>query len=571
MHLGSQLAVSHPPLSQGPASLPVTTTPVPQFREMIMWKLLTKERIFYAHLIAGTGPDDTCQQMLISQCLFLSIWELLEELFLTEQLSEAFEHGCQLMKWAHGRQVILEIHNLCKPTQATSTNKVSLQKATAAELLVEAHAGASGGTQPSTVMSFASEFCKLKERLSCAQHTGKYCYVMLTGDHDALDICKLTSWAKSIFLGNATYEQPPEMSAFDHMPKQCCTSSSVSNVLQSMMPLEPQPPSSPHGKVVPAKHYCLSAEPCPIHLLDVGRRYHSFPKGTFKANFTPPIFPKFVLHHFASHPPIWTWTTKDSPNKGKSFKVPTIPIICKKAAPCTIHWVVAVFHLFKTHLHPVAIDANTGKVHQGWLHLYQNNLWVHLLYLDHDGSSGTLTNPPTWLVTVLQTPDLPQHFHAILMVHTPLTLAPLPGNTLEAVRLQFDRASPIYTRIGPEGVLAFSTIAEWSVSDDENDPTIQFPAITDALQQLDTMMLLLNMLQYEDNLISHGVAYVNSVMGIQEEFFIDVVGMPLGAVHPFLATTHWLIHWAKKGKGRAVDDGNKENKDPSDCHTPEIC
>ncbi|KAI6011053.1 hypothetical protein EDC04DRAFT_2905732 [Pisolithus marmoratus] len=270
----------------------------------------------------------------------------------SEQLSEAFEHGCQLMKWAHGRQVILEIYNLCKPTQAMSTNKVSLQKATAAELLVEAHAGASGGTQPSTVMSFASEFHKLKERLSCAQHTGKYCYVTPTGDHDALDIYKLTSWVKSIFLGNATYEQPPEMSTFDHMPSDAA-------------------------------------------------------------------------------------------------------------------------HLRVYQMSPQSISSTR--------------------YL-----------------------------------------------------------------IG-------------SVSDDENDPTIQFPAITDALQELDTMMPLLNMLQYEDNLVSHGVAYVNSVMGIQAEFFIDVVGMPLGAVRPFLATTCWLIHQAKKGKGRAVDDGDKENEDPSDCHTLEIC
>ncbi|KAI6014612.1 hypothetical protein BKA83DRAFT_4499317 [Pisolithus microcarpus] len=119
----------------------------------------------------------------------------------SEQLSEAFEHGHQLMKWACGRQVILEIHNLCKPTQAMSTNRKSLWSAAAATELpvtVEAHAGALGGTQLSTVMSFASEFHKLKERLSCAQHAGKYCYVTPTGDHDALDIYKLTSWVKSI-------------------------------------------------------------------------------------------------------------------------------------------------------------------------------------------------------------------------------------------------------------------------------------------------------------------------------------------------------------------------------------
>ncbi|KAI6150232.1 hypothetical protein EDD17DRAFT_1765884 [Pisolithus thermaeus] len=285
------------------------------------------------------------------------------------QLSEAFERGHQLMKWACGRQVILEIHNLCKPTQVMSTNKTSMQNVAATELPVEVHAGALGGTQPSTVMNFASEFCKLKERLSCAQHTGKYCYVTPTGDHDALDIYKLTSWAKSIFLGNATYEQPPEMNMFDHAPKQCHMSSGMSNV-------------------------------------------------------------------------------------------PTI------------------------HVH-------------------------------------------------------------------------LPGSLDGSKR--------------HESVSSSTRYLMGSVSDEENDPTICFPAITDALQELDTMMPLLNMLQYEDNLISHGVAYVNSVMGIQEEFFIDVVGMPLGAVCPFLATTCQLIHRAKKGKGRAVANSDKENEDPSDGCTLEIC
>ncbi|KAI6094621.1 hypothetical protein F5141DRAFT_1069312 [Pisolithus sp. B1] len=230
----------------------------------------------------------------------------------SEQLSEAFECGHQLMKWACGRQVILEIHNL---------------SAAATELPVEVHA-AQGETQ-----------------LCTAHQKVLLLYITPTSDHDALDIYKLTSWAKST---------PPEMNTFDHAPKQCHVSSGMSNV--------------------PAIH---------IHL-------------------------------------------------------------------------------------PGSLDGR-------------------------------------------------------------------------------------------------------SVSDEENDPTIHFPAITDALQELDTMMPLLNMLQYEDNLISHGVAYVNSVMGIQEEFFVDVVGMPLGAVCPFLATTHQLIHQAKTGKGRAVDNSNKENEDPSDGCTPEIC
>lgn len=46
--------------------------------------------------------------------------------------------------------------------------------------------------------SFAAEFRKLKEALSCAKHVGKYCYVTAEGDHEAQDVYKLTSWAKSI-------------------------------------------------------------------------------------------------------------------------------------------------------------------------------------------------------------------------------------------------------------------------------------------------------------------------------------------------------------------------------------
>ncbi|KAI5997348.1 hypothetical protein EDC04DRAFT_2977959 [Pisolithus marmoratus] len=122
---------------------------------------------------------------------------------------------------------------------------------------------------------------------------------------------------------------------------------------------------------------CMS-DPCQIRLSDIGKRYHSFPKGTFKARFIPPSAPCFVVKHLAAHPPSWTWTTKGGPNKDRSFQVPTIPITCDKAAPRAIHWVVAVFHSFKAHLNPIAIDGETGKVKPGWLRLYQNNLYVHL-------------------------------------------------------------------------------------------------------------------------------------------------------------------------------------------------
>ncbi|KAI6015524.1 hypothetical protein PISMIDRAFT_115524, partial [Pisolithus microcarpus 441] len=162
------------------------------------------------------------------------------------------------------------------------------------------------------------------------------------------------------------------------------------------MPLEPIPPPSPRGKTPsPPKHTCSPTVPCPLRLSEMGRRYHHFPKGTFKARFSPPALPKFVMSHFASHPPIWTWSVKAGPNKDKSFQVPTVPIACDKTAPRAVQWIVAVFHSFKAHLNPIAISADTGKVHPAWLRLYQNNLHIHLCNQLKARPSGKRSAPPT--------------------------------------------------------------------------------------------------------------------------------------------------------------------------------
>ncbi|KAI6028249.1 hypothetical protein EDC04DRAFT_2605727 [Pisolithus marmoratus] len=162
------------------------------------------------------------------------------------------------------------------------------------------------------------------------------------------------------------------------------------------MPLEPTPQQSPRGKnSSPPKHQCPTSDPCPVHLSDIGKRYHSFPKGTFKARFAPPVLPRFVLAHFASHPSTWTWVTKDGPNKGKSFQVPTTPITCDKTAPKAVRWMVAVFHSYKAHPNPVAIDSDNGRVKQGWLRLYQNNMYVHLRGQLKARASPKRASPPT--------------------------------------------------------------------------------------------------------------------------------------------------------------------------------
>ncbi|KAG2145007.1 hypothetical protein BD769DRAFT_1382842 [Suillus cothurnatus] len=73
---------------------------------------------------------------------------------------------------------------------------------------------------------------------------------------------------------------------------------------------------------------------------------------------------------------------------------------------------------------------------------------------------------------------------------------------------------------------------------DEDDEYLTYPPITNVLHEMDIMMPLLHMSQYEDDLLSHGVAYVNSVIGLSDEFFVDVVGMPMGVIWSFLKVTH---------------------------------
>ncbi|KAI5990808.1 hypothetical protein EDC04DRAFT_2614041 [Pisolithus marmoratus] len=292
----------------------------------------------------------------------------------------------------------------------------------------------------------------------------------------------------------------------------------------------------------------------------IGKHYHSFPKGTFKAHFTPPSAPRFVLKHLVAHPLTWTWTTKDGPNKGHSFQVPTTPIHCDKTVPKAIHWIVAIFHSFKAHLNPIALDAESGKVKPGWLRLYQNNLYVHLrgqmkgslgparakpstlkppptvppqapsvatsppenvletelsklrqeiaelkekftnyimsheaccahcskspsasseedgtesatpppqcplpvlLTLLPDGSSKPVPNPPSWLVTALSQQDLPTTFRDSIYIPSLFTIiTSFPSGTLEAIKLKFDGAAPLFLGTHRDRDLRMSTTAQ---------------------------------------------------------------------------------------------------------------
>ncbi|KIM55474.1 hypothetical protein SCLCIDRAFT_30334 [Scleroderma citrinum Foug A] len=146
------------------------------------------------------------------------------------------------------------------------------------------------------------------------------------------------------------------------------------------MALDSTPQPSPVGKSSPpTKHQCKAASPCVILLSEVGKRHHTFPKGSFKARFIPPAVLIMVRKHLSAHPLFWSWTVKAGPNAGKSFRVPTVPTSCGRDSPQAVQWLVSAFHAFKAQLMPKAIGAKTGQVLPAYVKVYQNNMLQHLV------------------------------------------------------------------------------------------------------------------------------------------------------------------------------------------------
>ena len=85
-----------------------------------------------------------------------------------------------------------------------------------------------------------------------------------------------------------------------------------------------------------------------------------------------------VHKHLSTHPLVWSWSVKASPNAGKSYRVPTVPTLCGRDSPQAVQWLVSAFHTFKAQLMPKAIDTRTGQVLPAYVKVYQNNMLLHL-------------------------------------------------------------------------------------------------------------------------------------------------------------------------------------------------
>ncbi|KAH7917952.1 hypothetical protein BV22DRAFT_1134975 [Leucogyrophana mollusca] len=115
-----------------------------------------------------------------------------------DDLQAAIQRGQDLVRRARSRPVEIMIHNLNPATHAPVTSKKRKV------------AGIDNGT--SATIDFTDELCWLKEHLSCAKHTGRWCFVSpIDGEPKQLDIFIITLWAKKMFLNEATLQQPPDL------------------------------------------------------------------------------------------------------------------------------------------------------------------------------------------------------------------------------------------------------------------------------------------------------------------------------------------------------------------------
>ena len=83
---------------------------------------------------------------------------------------------------------------------------------------------------------------------------------------------------------------------------------------------------------------------------------------------------------------------------------------------------------------------------------------------------------------------------------------------------------------------------------DDDTLLVVFPLFSQILQELHNVMLLLDYPQYEAALTTNGIVYVNNVIGIAWEFFINTIGMVEGAVGDFLKHSLTTVHHAEKVK-----------------------
>ncbi|PPQ81018.1 hypothetical protein CVT25_014526 [Psilocybe cyanescens] len=126
-------------------------------------------------------------------------------------------------------------------------------------------------------------------------------------------------------------------------------------------------------------------------------------------------------------------------------------------------------------------------------------------------------------------------------IHVNITNNPLAGSTSANL---FSYASH-----GAKCTISYS-------SDDDTDS--KSLSISDVLAEIHVRYAKLNFPQYEDILANKGIVYAESAMDFDKDFYLEL-GIPEGAIRPFMKGINCVLHHERKGKKCAKLD-DKENQ-----------
>lgn len=80
---------------------------------------------------------------------------------------------------------------------------------------------------------------------------------------------------------------------------------------------------------------------------------------------------------------------------------------------------------------------------------------------------------------------------------------------------------------------------------------IPYPSVRRLLHDLNETMPIFDLPSYESNFLGAGLAYVDSVTYVSQDFLVEYIGIPVDAVDMVLEHAHALKRRAEKGKGKA--------------------
>ncbi|PIL36678.1 hypothetical protein GSI_00367 [Ganoderma sinense ZZ0214-1] len=203
-----------------------------------------------------------------------------------EEYRDAIEMCMSLMARARTRVVTLEVHSLAPRTAPAPAPKAQKRKGAPSNALVDEK------DAPNTTLDFSRELRQVREKYSCGKCRA-VCYIdPITNMHTPMDVYQQTLFAKKIFLGQATLDQPPNCTNFDHVNKRPRRNQPHSDNAASQAPTPASQAPTIHVHLPPYPSVTPSSVGHPATSI-----HHPAPRSVF-----PPTSGPSMLQHPSSPP-----------------------------------------------------------------------------------------------------------------------------------------------------------------------------------------------------------------------------------------------------------------------------